>query len=132
VGAGARLPVDKSETVQWSPGDTPRLTHGCASSQSRTDAAHHSSRTDATPCKYKDDEYLAAGEHLETLKWARVNDCPLDEMTCRAAALFGHLERGEVGAGARLSVGYDDVWIHGCGQAPVGAEVGAGAPVPVG
>ena len=35
---------------------------------------------------------VRAGGHLEVLKWARENDCPWDEYTCRAAAKGGHLE----------------------------------------
>jgi hypothetical protein len=30
--------------------------------------------------------------HLETLKWARANGCPWNEMTCTRAAEFGHIE----------------------------------------
>ena len=31
------------------------------------------------------------GGHLEVLKWARENGCPLDEETCWYAAMGGHL-----------------------------------------
>ena len=37
-------------------------------------------------------ESAAEGGHLETLKWARENDCPWDERTCAFAAKGGHLE----------------------------------------
>ena len=34
----------------------------------------------------------AEGGHLETLQWARENDCPWDEWTCVHAAEGGHFE----------------------------------------
>jgi hypothetical protein len=34
----------------------------------------------------------AWGGHLQVLQWARENDCPWDEKTCKEAAKGGHLE----------------------------------------
>jgi hypothetical protein len=55
--------------------------------------------------------YAALGGHLDVLKWARENDCPWDEITCDSAAEGGHLDvpRADVGAGAPLPVGQADV-----------------------
>ena len=76
---------------------------------------------------------LAAwGGHLQTLQWAREHHCPWDARTCACAAAGGHLE---VLRWARAHGGEWDT--RTCeyrrfGWAPGGAEVGAGAPLPVG
>jgi hypothetical protein len=56
------------------------------------------------PVEREDDRRNAAlGGNLEVLKWAREHDCPWDERACGCCSARAP-GRGEVGAGARLSV----------------------------
>ena len=65
--------------------------------------------------------------HLAVLQWAWEHHCPWSEATCSARAFAGVA----MGSGAPLPVGYLDLCTRGSGGSTGGAEVGAGAQLPV-
>jgi len=72
---------------------------------------------------------------LEVFTWAREHDCPWDKRTCelgRAGVRAPAPGGAEVGAGARVPLGRNDVRIRRYGWAPGYADVVAGERLPVG